>query len=237
MKKYLISFATPQFKDKQNSLNLSAEDKGFTDIISYGQSDLGAEFVEDFGNILDHPRGYGYWSWKSFIIKKTLNICDDGDMILYLDSSNLILESLDFLFEKCFLDEIVLFENRDGNPHNEAWTNKPWTKRDCYTLMNCDNSDYWDGKQVNATYQLYKKSPFTLKFIEEYYNASRNINIISDVSNITLENFSEFIDHRHDQSILSILAIKYDITLLPDPSNSGNLDCNRKFSQLFNHCR
>jgi len=237
MRKYLISFATPQFKDKQNSLNDSANDKGFTDIISYSQLDLGDEFVKDFGNILDYPRGYGCWSWKSFIIKKTLDLCDDGDIILYLDSSNLILENLDFLFEKCFLDEIVLFENRDGSPDNKPWTNKPWTKRDCYTLMNCDDSDYWNGKQVNATYQLYKKSSTALKFVEEFYNASRNINIISDLDNITLENFPEFMDHRHDQSILSLLAIKYNITLLPDPSNSGNLDNNRKFPQLFNHCR
>lgn len=236
MKKILISFSTPQFRQKQINLNNSAIDKGFTQILSYDENSLDDSFIKDFGNILDHPRGFGYWSWKSFIIKKTFDMCDDGDIICYLDSGNIIIENLDVILNGEHGD-VVLFENRDANPNNEVWINRQWTKRDCFTMLDCDDEKYWNGKQVNATYQVYKKSKFSSEFVLEFYNASRNMDIISDNPNKTLANLPEFCDHRHDQSILSILAIKHDIKLLPDPSGAGNLDPNRTFPQLFHHCR
>ena len=35
--------------------------------------------------ITKNPRGYGYWLWKSYIIKKTIEKMSDDDILLYLD--------------------------------------------------------------------------------------------------------------------------------------------------------
>ena len=50
-------------------------------------------------------------------------------------------------------------------------------------------------------------------------------------------NYSGYYDHRHDQSVLSLLAIRENVKPLVDPSEWGNT-CNcRGFNQLFHHHR
>ena len=52
-----------------------------------------------------------------------------------------------------------------------------------------------------------------------------------------LPNYPEFRDHRHDQSILSILQVKHQITTYEDPSQFGNNFREEGFRQLINHHR
>jgi hypothetical protein len=66
---------------------------------------------------------------------------------------------------------------------------------------------------------------------------SENENIISDLPNITKPNLKGFKDHRHDQSILSNLAVKYNINLNPQPSQMGDTALNRPYKQLLYHHR
>ncbi len=103
--------------------------------------------------------------------------------------------------------------------------------------MNCDSEEYYNASQCDASYQFYKKTDKTLKFLEEYNLYCSNENIISDLPNITKENLPEFKDHRHDQSILSLMAVKYKITLLPEPSEWGVYAPNKPYPQLFWHHR
>ena len=45
------------------------------------------EFWKKNGDFIEkNKRGYGYWLWKSYIIKKTMDMMKDGDILLYLDS-------------------------------------------------------------------------------------------------------------------------------------------------------
>ena len=61
-----------------------------------------------------------------------------------------------------------------------------------------------------AGIQIYKKSKFTEKFVEEvlYYSQDKRI-ITDDPNTLGLNNYKEFIENRHDQTILSILIKKY----------------------------
>lgn len=38
--------------------------------------------------IENNKRGYGYWIWKPYIIKKTMEKMKDGDFLLYLDNGS-----------------------------------------------------------------------------------------------------------------------------------------------------
>ena len=50
-----------------------------------------------------------------------------------------------------------------------------------------------------------------------------NKNILTDIPNACgLSNLPEFKDHRHDQSILSLLAKKHNVEMFRDPSQWGN---------------
>jgi len=44
-------------------------------------------FWSKHGEFIDkNPRGYGYWLWKPYIIKKNMERMKNGDILLYLDS-------------------------------------------------------------------------------------------------------------------------------------------------------
>ncbi len=242
MKKYLISFADEKYKLKQNNLNNSALNY-FDYIISYSPNDYTAEFRNENNKILTQNRGCGYWLWKSYFLLETFKIMNDDDILFYVDSGNTIINDINILTDYCSKDNkgIILFDNRDSNPYSNIWQNYEWTKFDCFNLMGCNTENYIYGNQVNASYQIYKKNKFTLKFLEENYLFSKNENIITDIPNVSGINYDGFRDHRHDQSILSLLSIKYDITIFRDPSEWGNNSIGNEytnnFPQIFYHHR
>jgi hypothetical protein len=235
MKTLLISFASsPKWCRSQENLNKSAENKGVNGYISYNLSNLEKEFFDKNKDILNnYTRGCGYWMWKSCIFKQAIEKLEDNDILLYVDSGHTIINNLNYIIEQCKKDDIVFFNNMDKKKQH---FNRKWTKRDCYVLMDCDDEIYYDAPQVDASIMLFKKCDFVKKFLDEFYYYANNRNIITDLPNITKPNLPEFHDHRHDQSILSIMAKKYNINLLPQPSQFGS-ELERPYEQLFYHHR
>lgn len=236
-KKIIISFATNlKWYKAQTYLVESAKKNGFNGAISYTDKNKEWNFLKDYKDITT-VRGYGYWRWKTEILLDAMSQVNDNDIVAYIDSGNVIINSLDYIFKICEEQNIVLFDNRDGSPTGAIHNNKNWTKRDCFILMDCDRDEYYNGPQVDASYQFYKKTPDVIEFLKQYDTYCRNENIISDLPNITKDNLPEFKDHRHDQSILSLMAIKNNIKLLPEPSEWGNHLTDRPYPQLFWHHR
>jgi hypothetical protein len=237
MKKIITSFATSEkWYRSQHILNESAKKFGFNGFINYTDK-TDWEFVQKYTDIIKETRGYGYWQWKPLILLDAMKQVEYGDIVAYIDSGNSIVSNLQPVFDICDVQEIVLFDNRDGNFQQTTHKNREWTKRDTFVLMDCDSEKYYNASQVDASYQLYKKTDRTIAFLEEYNHYCSNENIISDLPNITKENLPEYKDHRHDQSILSLMAVKYDIPLLPEPSEWGNYLIDRPYPQLFWHHR
>jgi len=236
----LISFADKKFYGNQRLLNLSARKNGIKYISSYSDKWLRNQSVFWIENnlILNQKKGCGYWIWKPFIILDALNKMRENDKLIYLDSGTLIIKSILPLINELSDNNVVLFRNG-------SHINSSWTKRDCFVLMNCDSDRYYNASQVLAGYILCKKNETTIKFIQEWLNYCLNYNIVSDSENITAhENNEGFKAHRHDQSILSILAEKHSIKLYNDPSewgcksnffNDSSYDINNDFSFQENH--
>lgn len=241
-RKILFSFGNWKYYVALEHLHESAKKLGNIDEIRIlKESDIESNFYVKNAKHFSNNRGFGYWVWKSYFIKKFLETANDNDVFLYVDSGNLIEGDLTPLFEKCWHDKkgIILFENTDGEPNGDVWKNNLWTKSDCFNLLGLTDSKYLYGNQVNASYIVFRKTEFSLKFFDLYFNACQNYNIISDAPNIT-DNFNkDFRDHRHDQSILSLLSIHYNLTICRDPSQWGNhrITENSDYKQLFFHHR
>jgi hypothetical protein len=233
MKNYLVNYSDKTHKESQKNNSISAlEIGGFDDVFSFNLNDLGEDFVNENKFIMTQPRGAGYWMWKPFVIKKALDMINDGDLLMYSDSGILFIRNIDEI--KTIMDEtkekLLLFELEDTHP------NKRWTKRDCFKLMDLDNEPYLSSNQLLASYLLMRKNDFVMDFINEWLDYSKDYRIITDSTNeCGLSNYDEFIDHRHDQSILSLLGRKYNIKNIPDVSQYG---IGRMItSQIFNHHR
>jgi len=104
-------------------------------------------------------------------------------------------------------------------------------------LMNCDNDEYINGLHLNGSYLVFKNNDFARNFVSEWLDFCQNEEILTDNPNKFGDNYPGYYDHRHDQSILSLLAIKHKIKPLVDPSEWGNKCGIREFPQMFLHHR
>ncbi len=218
MKVVLTNLSNNLFNESRQVLNRSAINAGIKIINSYAFEDIiSTPFYSINSAILTQPKGIGYWLWKPHIILETFKNIDDGDIVIYSDCGIEIMDSLKPLIDLCENEtDILLFANSN-------YTNSIWTKRDCFVLMDCDEEKYWNGKHSDAAFCLFKKSTNSKLFLEEWLLYGSNANIITDLSNTCgKHDFPEFVEHRWDQSILSLLAIKYNISFYRMPTQFGN---------------
>jgi hypothetical protein len=233
MKKHLVNYYNnshhnSQIQNTTSSINVG----GFNTVFTFTFKDLGDVFVNENKEILSQNRGAGYWLWKPFVIKKALESIEENEILMYSDCGITFIDNVDGIVK--IMDDteekLLLFELEDIHP------NKRWTKRDCFVLMNLDEEPYLSKNQLLASYMLMRKNKFVLDFIDEWLGYAKDYRIITDSQNeCGLPNYSEFVDHRHDQSILSLLGRKYNIKNIPDISQFGN--DRRDIPQILNHHR
>lgn len=90
--------------------------------------------------------------------------------------------------------------------------------------MNCDSPEYWNSRQLEAGFVAFIKNNENIKFVEEWLNYSKDENIIVTKENVCgLNNLPGYADHRHDQSILTNLCIKYKMRTIDINFVSGKL--------------
>lgn len=237
MKKHLIIFGTTKYENSINSLVKSS--KSYFDYQHiFSPNDIESEFYEQNKSILSQSRGSGYWLWKPYFIKKVMDSINDNDIVFYVDAGNIFINDPSFLYEHFSLNNgIILFDNRDGMKYGEAAQNFISCKKDSFVIMECDKEEFINGVHLNGSYQVYQKNKNSLEFINEYLNYCKIEKLITDTPNEFGDNYSGYYEHRHDQSVLSLLAIKKNIKPLIDPSEWGNKCGNRGFNQLFIHHR
>jgi hypothetical protein len=233
MKKHLVNYSDKSHHNSQKENSNSAlKFGGFDNVFSFNLQDLGDEFITENKGIMSQARGAGYWMWKPFVIKKALDMMGDNDILMYSDSGISFIKNIDELIDIMDITEekLLLFELEDIHP------NKRWTKRDCFILMGLDEEEYLNQNQLLASYILMRKNDFVLKFVDEWLTYAKDYRIITDSPNeCGLPNYPEFMDHRHDQSILSLLGRKYNIKNIPDVTQYG---IGRMItSQILNHHR
>jgi hypothetical protein len=205
---YLITFATDTFKNRQLTLKKFAESLPFKGTICYDDKWLlNEEFSKSHTNILSQSRGFGYWLWKPYIIIDALKRVNDTDIVFYLDSGDVFNADILDYAKPILQDNICLLCG--GNIEN---INKYYTKRDCFYYMGCDTIEYTDVIQIEAGIQLWKKTELSVKLLKEILKYAEDYRILTDSPNeCGLDNYSGFIDHRHDQSILTNIQIKYNL--------------------------
>lgn len=200
-----INYAKGRYLESQKHCSESAKKVGFDNVISYSFKDIDEEFFSKNKTILNAPRGAGYWLWKSYFLNKTFKDLNNGDLLVYSDSGSYYQTSVQPLIDK------ILKEDSGVLSFSLTEIEKDYTRRDTFILMAMDKEEYTHTPQREATYIWLIKNDFTVNLVEEYLKYSQNENIITDINNIHGENYPGFIDHRHDQSIWSLLCKKYKI--------------------------
>jgi len=201
-----ISYSNERFQRQLQLNKKSAIEVGEVDeYYSYGPNDIDPVFKEKNKDILSRSRGNGYWLWKPYIINKTMiEKLKYGDYLIYTDAAILYMNSTRLIIN--FMKEHKA----------KIWGNKltlkerTWTKRDALILMDADTPYYYDTNQYMAGIQVYQKSKYAIKFIQDLLKYSQDVRIITDDNNVMgKENLPGFRENRHDQTVFSLLLKKY----------------------------
>jgi hypothetical protein len=235
MKKILINYANKKYYHAQKKNSETGKSVGgFDEIKSYGVNDIDPQFSSKNQHILNQSRGAGYWLWKPYFIVKTLESMQDGDLLFYADSGSHFINNINPVIEVCKTTHngILLFTLEDFHTH------KKWTKRDCFYYMGLDTEPYLSVNQILASFIVCIKNANNIQFFKEWLTFAEDSRIITDDPNVCgLGNYPEFKDHRHDQSILSLLGRKHKITTIPDISQWGNDRREKHIPQILEHTR
>lgn len=205
MRKIHINYANGRYLKSQQYCSESAYRFGFDEVISYNIYDIDKQFFEKNKQILTAQRGAGYWLWKPYFINKTLEKMSAGDLLVYSDSGSFYQSSPQPLFDLILKDPngVLSFELK-------GLIENVYTKRDTFVLMGLDEPKYTESSQREATYIWLIKNDFTVNLVKEYLEFAQNEKIITDFPSEN-KNHDDFKDHRHDQSIWSLLCKKYEI--------------------------
>jgi hypothetical protein len=160
---------------------------------------IDADFIIKNKDILQQRRGAGYWLWKPYILDKYINLIKPDDILIYTDAGVLFENNVSYLIN-AMDNDIMLFGNR--------WTHGDWCKMDVLMKMGCVK--FRDHEQLQASCIIAKKSEFSISFFNEWLRYSQLPGYIDD-SESNLPNLSNFREHRHDQAILTNLALLHNI--------------------------
>ena len=200
-----ISYADEKFIKQLKINKLTAINVGKVDeYYSYKYDDIDLNFKKKNEDILSRERGNGYWLWKPYFILKTLKEkLNKGDYLIYTDAGIYYLNKVEKIIK------FMISINEDIWLNSLTYLEKKYSKRDAFILLGADSPIYTDTFQYMGGIQIYKKSEFTEIFLKKLLNYSTDKRIITDDPNTQgLPNYPEFIDNRHDQTILSILIKK-----------------------------
>lgn len=210
---YAINYANKKWFPAQKLNAKTAKKYGADKVIMYTDKDIDKEFYEKNKHILTQPRGNGYWLWKPYIIKKTLDKIEYGDYLIYVDSGAYYVNDIHYLVNKLEEDknDIMCFEL--------DYPEKKYTKRDAFILMDCDTKKYTDSNQILGGFILIKKTEKTINLVTDWLNNSQDYRIITDSENeCGKSNYDIFVENRHDQTVFSLTCKKYNCKVYNDPS-------------------
>lgn len=157
--------------------------------------------------------GFGYCSWKPFVILDALTKAQPDDLILYTDADTYLIADVSPLFEICDREGMVIFEE-------QGCINRKWIKRDCFIAMGCDEPKYWDAKHGCGRFQLFKNNPFSKSFVKAWADHAVMPRCqLHDAG--TAPNLPEFTRHSTEQAVLTLLAHKNNIPLHRTPDQNG----------------
>jgi len=201
MKLFFCTYGNDEYKESRRRISYQALEFPFDNIMIYTPSDLNDDFKSKHAIILKEKRGGGYWIWKPYILLETFKKMKEGDVLLYTDSGCYLNNG----GLKRFNEYIEMMKEYDLLSFSLDFLEKAWSKMDTIKAINPEGKD---SEQLLDGIFFIKKTGENIKLIEEWYMYSHNYHLLDDSPSKEPNDLS-FKEHRHDQSIFSLLRKKY----------------------------
>lgn len=237
MAKIFITYGNQNFKNSLRRIEKEARKlKIFDKIIIYNPKDLPA-FIKA-SPLMAFTRLGGYAVWKSWIIYNTYQMAQEGDIIVYTDAGCRLnrTEEWKTFFELLKPDTTLLFQYRSEVDYqwktafgpNAVSRSGNWIKQSVkdYFRPMFKNEMWLNENKVWSGAFMTCKGKTENKLITEWFRITiLKPELSMDVfGNEYVFQENAFVEHRHDQALLGILAEYYkasqNIIYLPETSES-----------------
>lgn len=216
MRIHLVTFASSRFRHRQFLLGWSALANRVANSVTHWTPKklLAAGFENRCPGIRLSERGSGYYSWKPFIIQKKLEEAPEGDSVFYCDVGRTFPYKLLSRSLQVFLDWMQKHEQTVMPGIKIPWGGpmSMWTKRDAFVSMSMDSPQVHSSSPFQASFSMWINNPNSRNIINEWMALSADRRMISDdPSKLGFPELPDFYEHRHDQSLLSLVCLKHGI--------------------------
>ena len=210
MKKCFLTYDDERghFDNLRAQLLASVREHSDFETLSFKKSNIDVDFLEKNQHIFKISVGDGVWLWKPYIILKTLEKMDDGDLLFYMDSSYYFTRPFADLYSSLIAErDFVIGKNKPGETPYPMWHLCHKHVIEKYGMLeklygNDDNKEPWAGAI------LIRKNSSTVSLISEWLEMCQ---VKQDIWGTEQE--THRVQHRNDQSLLGILLYKYDIKM------------------------
>lgn len=163
-------------------------------------------FFERHGSFVSQtPRGFGSWLWRPLLIQQLMNVSHDR-VVVFLDAGCELCQTPNSsaLMREYFVEAIdsgmTLFEV-EGD-----WSDRMYSKRDLTKIVGLGGKDL-DGRQIQGGSLFLRNSKHVRDLVDVWAEiaVAERYHYLDDTPSRMMED-TAFIEHRHDQSILSVLS-------------------------------
>lgn len=215
---HLITFGGGNFEFRRSAHRLACQAKSsglFSTVTSITDKNL-ASYIPDHWKthsdfIKNSNRGFGFWIWKPLIIKKRLSEIPPGDALLYLDAGfELNLQNKGAISR---FQDYVIYVKQHGSlamqmqniPSRNIYPlEKNYSKKALVDWLN-PTSATLESNQLLGGVIFMESSHSNLEFIQQWCDLLVINNYILVNDDLDSGESAEFVAHRHDQSVFSII--------------------------------
>lgn len=252
---HLITFADNCcWKSSKKCCSTGMKTGRFDSCVIHDLSSLDEKFKKQYAHILEQKRGRGYWIWKPYIILKTL--LDDkvkfGDIVMYSDAGRYFIgDPIEYFNILWRAPNRTLYEKYDfyRKVYDSmieqdffafalfGYSERHWTKVDTLEIIAGAKSKewkeyFWRTAPASASFFIVKKTTKSIAFVSQWLTYCGDSRLVTDEKEqLTRKNHPEFIENRHDQSILSVLLKKWELFFVRCPGFPSKFPILKQFEE------
>lgn len=209
MEKHFISFGNDLFTNQLKRVCNEAKKVGWFDKIIAETPSTIQDFMTTHKDFFDNnKRGFGYWLWKPYIILRQLNQMKDGDYLFYIDAGSSILPHRFYRLKEYF--DYLELQPIWTSGSNGAYLEKQFQKISLLKRLNLENDkSFLESSMVEGGMIAIRKCEKSISLVKEWLSLGieDDYKLINDYIG-TDKQTDGFLEHRHDQSILSAIIKK-----------------------------
>jgi hypothetical protein len=179
---------------------------------TYTEHNLDSDYYQMFQGLLSAPsRGFGYWSWKPYLISRELDSLREGDVLIYLDAG----VEINLRGQDRFAEYLDLVSQQDVLIFTQPTQQRHWTK-ESEVLVPIDR--HYFRNQVVAGILMFRVSDKSKKLVRKWLNLSSKDGgaLLADPGVLPAEDRRSIKAHRHDQSVLSRVVFEEATPVIQD---------------------